>query len=79
MTDVQAHIRALAALKRSEAYERAGDYFKAHREADIAILLAKEWRDSLYGTNPLPVINVQLTQTSHTIYHKPQMFGVLIK
>ncbi len=76
MTDVQAHIRALAALKRSEAYERAGDYQNAHKEADIAISLAKEWRDSLYGSKPL---NVQLTQTSHTIYYKPQMFGVLIK
>lgn len=49
MTDVQAHIRALAALKRSEAYERAGDYENAYREGLAAQSWAKQWNDSLWN------------------------------
>ena len=48
MTDIQALIRAQAALKRSEAYERAGDYSKAHREAQDAVILVERWRNSLF-------------------------------
>lgn len=48
MTDVQAHIRALAALKRSEAYERAGDYESAYHEAFDALRWVQDWRDSMF-------------------------------
>jgi hypothetical protein len=49
MTDVQALIRAQAALKRSEAYERAGDLTMAHKEAEDAVILVEQWRNSLFN------------------------------
>ena len=72
--DVQALIRAQAALKRSEAYERAGDYETAYNEANAALVLVAAWRDSLYGTKQPPVINVRMTGETYVKYDELQMF-----
>ena len=53
MTDIQALIRAQAALKRSEAYERAGDYDNAYREAGLALTFVCDWRESLWANTML--------------------------
>ena len=53
MIDVQPHIRALAALKRSEEYERQGEYDKAYSEAADARELIKVWQESIFTAKGL--------------------------
>ena len=53
MIDVQPHIRALAALKRSEEYERMGEYDKAYSEASDAREYIKQWQESIFTAKGL--------------------------
>ena len=53
MIDVSSHIRALAALKRSEEYERMGQLDAAYSEACEARELTKQWMDQLFTAKGL--------------------------
>lgn len=49
MIDVSPHIRALAALKRSEEHERHGNLDAAYSEACDARELIKQWQESIFS------------------------------
>lgn len=53
MIDVAPHIKALACLKRSEEYERMGEYDKAYSEASDAREYIKQWQESIFTAKGL--------------------------